>query len=463
MGAFDDAIAELEAGRPDVGHRKLLDHVASVQAEHGDGLELAAALAELAQFRLSAGDLRASADAMQAAVAIPLPEEHRAHALTLALNHGELLSRIGRCEEAIPLLEENVRGREALHGEKSPAVAYARIPLGACYHAVGRTEDAVAQLRIATASLWDDGNARFGQAIGHLALIEGPQVFQGVAGTSTRVHEDLVWTLDSVMPEIGAERRIAALGGAAEWLDATGYGAGQPRLQALAMITNLARGAGLQGPRVNALLHMHQIALQRGDQGLAVQTMLGLALAESEADDIHAAEASYNLAISLAADLGVDVQSDVQRNYGLFLAEIGRLGAAEAALRRAVELADAPDALGMAELSYGIFAQHQGRPDEAALLLKAGLDKLPADHPDRAFGEDHLQAVRERRACRCGETRDVGAELTAYVQEKMPGIVARITVSDGNPNVELVRQPSNDEMGLLRTIVQEAWQRLAPR
>jgi Tfp pilus assembly protein PilF len=389
---------------------------------------------------------------------VPLSVEHREHALALALNYGELLTKTGRAADAIGVLSANLTDRERHFGGAHPSVAQAKIPLSAALFGVGQVDRAVDVARQAASALWDDGSPQFGHALGHLALMVGPSVFEGLIGTPTAVHEELIWSLETAIPEVDPHSRIAALGGAAEWLEVTGDANGQARLKALAVLTNVARSVGADRERQQALAQMHAIALARDDARLALQTMLGLALAESEAGQEASAEASYHLAAVTAEPLGPDAVSDVYRNFGLFLGEIGRADDADAALRRSVEVAASAEARGHAELSYGIYAQHEGRSAEAALLLTSALAKLPANHPDRAFAQVHLQALRERRPCGCGAPQQIDADLTALVLEQLPaGLVDSVRVVDGHPQVQVLRSPAPSEMDLIRAAVEQAW------
>jgi Tfp pilus assembly protein PilF len=170
-------------------------------------------------------------------------------------------------------------------------------------------------------------------------------------------------------------------------------------MQVMAALADRARDAGEHAARADAFAWLARILDARGDAVQAIDAVLGLALAESDAGSPQAAEAHYRDALKRAEGQGPAAKSKVLRNWGLHLAAARRRDQAEEILEQAASearLAGDADLLGRALLALGILV---GRRDDRALAashLEAGLRLIPATDPDAICARNHLAALSAR-------------------------------------------------------------------
>jgi hypothetical protein len=170
-------------------------------------------------------------------------------------------------------------------------------------------------------------------------------------------------------------------------------------------ISNRAGDAGEHGARSEAFAWLIEALDRRGDALQAVDAVLGLALAESDAGMPSAAERRYREALERAATLASAARSKALRNFGLFLAGAARREEAERLLEDAVsEASTARDdaLLGQAQIALGIFRQHSADRVGARAAIEAGLALLSPTDPDALCGRTHLEALEHDGDCECG-------------------------------------------------------------
>jgi tetratricopeptide (TPR) repeat protein len=238
----------------------------------------------------------------------------------------------------------------------------------------------------------------------------------------------------------------------------------------LTAMANLEGDLGFQGdPKrrrevIQQLIDLHEAASRPRD---ALQARLGLALAQSDANDPDGAVATYRDLIDRAqrqSDLRMVARG--RRELGLLLAEVHKPNEAEPLLRQAFTNARATgdqELIGRNGVALGVFLQHQKQLQEARSLLSESSALLPQTHSDVALARAHLQALDSGQSCTCeANSRAAIAEtFLSIIQEKMPpGSIAKVDVKiiDKAVHVEATttRELNESERLLLQQLVDGA-------
>jgi tetratricopeptide (TPR) repeat protein len=151
----------------------------------------------------------------------------------------------------------------------------------------------------------------------------------------------------------------------------------QATLNALSILANTGRDLGDQAGRIEAIQRVLASYDRQGRAEDALMTALGLAMAQSDAGDEEEALRTYASAYSRAERIGrPELKSQVLRNWGLALKEVGQVGPAEQRLGEAVAQARRgadDETLGRADIALGLLLQHEGRLTDARAVLEEGL------------------------------------------------------------------------------------------
>jgi tetratricopeptide (TPR) repeat protein len=238
----------------------------------------------------------------------------------------------------------------------------------------------------------------------------------------------------------------------------------QMTLNALSAQANLGGDVGDQTGRVEAIQRVLASYDRQGRTDEALMAALGLAMAQSDAGNLDDALRTYESALSRARR--PEQRSQVLRNWGLALKEAGRSGPAEQRLTEAVtqaRLGGDGELLGRARIALGLFLQHEERLGDARTVIEEGLAVLDPVHPDAMIGRSHLSAVLDGRSCGCGDLgTTIEAAFREFVLAKVPGDLLAglsVKVEDGDfrINVELSREPGEEELERLNGVVQSAY------
>jgi tetratricopeptide (TPR) repeat protein len=357
-------------------------------------------------------DLPRAVSALRAAVAsAPLSGAGRTARLDDLTELGQLLAEQGELDEAENVLRQALGERATFYGVEHPGYAFGLGALAAFELLRGRVVEARCLCDQALHVLLEAGHPRAGGVAALRAFAVLAQTGAGAgaeAGVELYACADaldrpaLIELVHSVLDRAEyAEPRRALSALIALWPIALRRLGGDHELglHVAVAICNRARESGEHRLRIETFGWLIQALDRAGDRERAVDAVLGLALAASDAGDARAAERHHRDALERAGQLGAGSRSLAQRNYGLFLASSGRRAEAERALDAAVGEARAADdaaLIGRALTALGIFQAHGGERKRARENLAAGLSLLARTDPDALCGQSHLEALLRR-------------------------------------------------------------------
>lgn len=446
----------------------------TVVAAHGPGSPAsAAAQSDLGHLLLNSNQPDRAVEYYRQAAAARVPDdpEGRKDHLTYRLNLGVALQLAGRLDEAEAELRDSAGERLAFYGRGHAGYAFGLEPLAEVLLARGDLPAARQVIEETVDNFWRNGHERVATA-----LVLRAEIWQAGGGQG-RLFPGLDRLPDEIVEQVAASvlnRRgtgdpatyRALLADLAATLEERLGPDHQSTLNALSMLANTGHDLGDQAGRVEAIQRVLASYDRQGRAAEATMAAQGLAMAYGDAGDHEQALRTYAAAWSRADQLGrPELASQVLRNWGLALAEVGHTGPAEQRLSEAVAQAGratGSEILGRAQVALGIFLQHQQRLPEARAALEEGLSVLAPAHPDAIIGQSHLAAVAAGRTCGCGDLE--GALVDAFrrfVLGRLPADLLAdldVTIEDGDfqIRVELRREPTEEEIERLNGAIQSA-------
>ena len=472
---FDQALELVREGRGPEAERLLGELAERARQEHGaESAQHAAALYDMAKIRIAVGDLARAVEPLRAAANIRVAgEEGERERLTYNMNLGDVLDRLDRLDEAELVLREGLAGREQLYGLGHPGYAFGLEPLASVLFRQGKNEEAFEAANRAVRLLWDHGNPKVAVALATrapIAIASGGKAFDETGALPEELFDQLVHEVLARADRDDPTLQLVVLD---ELQDAISSrrGSSSPMLPlVLAAMTNGAREAGDGEARVAAFRVLVAWLDGHDDAEQALDAMLGLALALDDGDDAQGARQAYEDSLARAERLASpDAVARVLRNYALFCSHRDEPAEASQLFERALGAADGTEGA-RTSIAFGIFRQHHGALEQAAELLRAGLAGLDPAEPDTLYARSHLQAIEQGGSCGCGRMDEsLGEALTEMVRPDLPpGLLhrLRVTIGDGGPPqiaVELARDPTEAELALLESVVNQAVAQLQAR
>lgn len=451
--------------------------------------EYAVAANDLATVLMSVGQYRRAAE-----VLIPVcsgqPSEDpqaRRDLLTFLVNLGRAAELAGDPDTAEQALRFGLEGRLVTYGRQHPGYAFGLEPLAALLLKRGKAAEALDMLEEAVDILWGHTHPRVAAALAlraeALKATGSPTPAFAAKNIDELPDEGVEAVAFHAVERVGqADPKLSrqVLADLIPWLTRRLGPDHSVTLNALVAASNVERMLGPEGDTKNREDLIRQamgIYERQGRTREAVQALMGLALVRSEAGDIEGAAAAYEQASGRAE--GLDdraLRSQVLRNHGLLLAELGRkdpaspqaaerLRGAEDKLSWAVfeaEQSGDKETLGRAEVALGVFLQHANRPGEAKPMVQGGVEHLDPAHPDAITGRSHLRALEAGEPCGCGDPKRATAEaFREFVLTRLPAdLLEDVTVvpkeRDVDVKVKFNRKPSDDELQHLNRVIQHA-------
>lgn len=478
-GAVERALALLRsgdaAGAEDIVRQAVAE--ARVRFEPGSS-GIASACCDLGNVLFAAGQLEQAIEAYREACAPPGAGDEAAtrNRLTYLVNLGEALAQAGELEDAERALRESVAERVAVYGRDHAGHAFGLLPLAELVSARGRAAEALPIADQAIQILWNDQHPRVTSAIaarGRIVAALGDaspeNAYAWISPPGAAILQDIVEGVLSRFQGADPALERRALGDALAFVERCAGPSDPLTMPLLMQAANAERdyGDACDHDRRVAAIRRVLAAYDAGEDAAGgLQTVLGLALAESDAGRSEAALAAYEDARRRADAIGEPaLLSQVDRNFGLFLADLDRRVEAERHLRQAVaEASRGPDAevLGRAEIALGLFLQHGGDVEPARRSLERALGLMDPAHPDALCARSHLEAIEAGSSCGCG---DMGGALASafreYVLARLPeGLVRDLKVDlregDFALEVEMDREPTKEESETFERVVRHA-------
>ncbi len=468
---FSEAISIMQSGQIWEAEQVMKSLVESVTTESGeDSSERAMALYRYASLLIAMDDLtRAIALLREACDIAKANETLDQQLLTYQMNLGLTLSQNGVHQEAIEVLEENLKFREQFFGKRHSGYAFG---LNALAEALITAKQSKVTLPLINESIKID-----------LASMN-PNIIDGIALKAVILEmlgKEEIFPDWSKLPEegqlqvldhahgmsrthppgilLGLYQKLRPLFESRKQQDP------QKLIEVDVAISNFARQVEDHIARIEAFQRIFQVIGEEHPE--SINTLLGLAMAYAEADAISQADETYAYAVQIANRTETpELQAQVFRNYAIHLAETGCDEQAETMHQRAVECAresNREELLGRTLCAYGIFLQHTGQTENVIPLLEESLLYLPQSHPDALCSESHLKAVRLGESCPCSETNTESYVefLKKLVIDRAPeGLVDQISYDESDlespVSVSVTREPTEEESKQLFDAIQNA-------
>ncbi len=311
--------------------------------------------------------------------------------------------------------------------------------------------------------LWTEGHPRVGVLLALRAAIladleVSPVYDERMASLPDEIFDEALEAVIAMSEGAIRPTFVALVQATAELVEAR-QGLSEALVQMHIVLSNVARETGQHGARVAALAWLAARFEEAGDEEQAHAVRLALALAHSDEGELEPANALYAEALARAEGLRAGARvAATCRNYGLFLAECEARDEAEPLLRRAVQ-GSTGEELGRSLVALGIFLQHGEEPEAEGLLANA-IEALPPAHPDAICARSHLTALRRGSDCGCGTEQDQAKAYTETIRALIlphapEGLIGELRWADGL-QMELTREPSEEELALLHKLVEHA-------
>lgn len=476
---FEQAMKLLREGHAVEAEGLLEEAQNQVKAEFGENsTQLASALADRAMFLASLQDIGRAVQYLRQACAIDAPGEQAFRdRLTNLMNLGDLLRVLGEFEDAERVLRLGLQGRSTFYGETHAGYAFGLEPLAAVLSVIGRDHEALELIEKAIGILKAVQNPQLVSALATrstIAVALGKEPFDDLEYLTEEQFTRLLIEISSRVGDVDAVHQCEAMDSLDDIICKRFGETSVMRIRLATDKSEVARQGGLFTHREAALTFVYQEYLRRNERKMALEALLGLALAYSDTGHLSQADETYQECEKLARAIGDSAYlAKTLRNTGIFYSENAQLEKAEKHMSEAVVLAkQAGDRvkLGEAQVALGIFQQHHGRPDEAKILLESGIELLDPAHPHALMARSHLTAIVKGKGCGCGDMSGaIGQALEELVMPHIPkGLIDSIQVTirkDGSPhvNVTLERALSNEEKELLDRVINQALNELRHR
>lgn len=477
----------LDAGDAVAAERVVADAAREAKERHGpESHEYALAANDWGTVLVKMRQYGRAVDAFRDACVGPWPRgEALRDRLNFLMNYGQALAYSGRVDEAEPVLQQALSGREGFYGPGHPGYAVGLEPMAELMLRRSRPEAAVAMIDEAVAVFRRVGHPRLVPAMAlraeavKAAGSDAPP-FEGAEQLSDAQVDELARFVFGRLGQAPAETLRRVVSGLVSILSARLGEDHQTTLNALTLLANLEKELGEGGDfavRQDAIRRTLAAYDRRGEHRRAAQAVLALAAAQREATQHDAALATYRDALDRAERLGdLVLRSQALRRQGELLAVMDRLDEAEEALWLSVAVAEqadgAAEAVGRAQAALGGFFRKAGRPAEALPLLRDALEKLPDAHPDAARAREHLKAAEDgTSAAPAGEDDESMADaFRQFVMSRVPpDLLARLDIArvghEFKVGVHVKRKPADEEVQLLNRVIHEAaaqFRRLQP-
>ena len=483
--AMQDALQLCQSDKTGEAEEKMVRAAEQVRQRFGAGSpQDAIAHSELGTILLKIGRIDRAIDAFRESVIGPTPADPQAmrDRLTFLMNLGQTLQLAQRFDEAEVALGKGLEGRLSFYGREHAGYAFGLEPLAEVMYRLGKTDMAIAMMEEVVGNFWHNGHPRVAGAIAIRA-----QMLKS-AGKPDAPFVGLEKMPVETIDEIGkkAIARVArtedlkvsraVLVDLIPLLTSRLGAAHRQTVAALVTASNIERKLGKEGDpaiRQAAIQKVIEIFDGQSRPHDALKAVLGLALAQSDADQNTKAAETYQQALTRVAAMDdTREKSQVLRNYGLLLADMRRDPEAEQRLREAISEAEKshePEMLARALIALGIFLQHRSRPADARVLLARALPMLEATHADAISCKSHLGAIEAGNPCGCGDTNAVLEQaFREFVMARLPaGLLNRldVTLKDGSftVGVHVNRQPTPQEIQSVNRAMEHASQEFKRR
>lgn len=431
----------------------------------------------LASCQVAGGLIERSIATLRRACLQPYPSDPAAQKiyLTLFMNLGDVLRRNSQLAEAEQFLRRGLTGRERFYGKTHAGYAFGLEPLADTLFAQGKVEEALPLYEETVTIFGNDNHPRLIPTLAHRALAEKAlhpesKPFEDLSGN------DVMWTqLGEALVEFATSQPDTGIApGLWDAQAALAQHLGEThdhRAALLTILSNIERLSELEGSNgrwQKALMLATNLYHKSNQKDLMLQTMQGVAMAQSEAGDNTAAQATYERVAGLAQKMdNPAVHCRALRNLGLFLSQQDQRTAAEHVLRQALTVsagvAMARSEHARAQIALGIFLQHGGNLTAAEPLLVEAIKTLPPDHPNSFPARNHLNAIRTNQSCGCGDGYTALLDgFQAYLDTQLPPewrskVHARLDPDDGGLAIKVEMLLGKGEPERLNHIVSHAW------
>ncbi len=411
--SFERAVTLLHAdNKPgaDAAMQEVVDRAASFNSA---GLVYADALFKHALILSAAGEPDRAAERCRQAVAVPATDEvARKARLNYQLNLGDMLTRLRRLDEAEVVLRESLSGRRLAYGERHAGYAAGLSAIADLELARGRYAEALAAvdeaLTIVSAAAPERAPAELALRAYAVTAGGGADPLRGWEGLAPEGKNALVRS--ALQRSSQAEPRIAqaVLVELRDRLTADEGDAGL-KLSVYIAISHVAQRTGDHETRIAAAREAVRLCQDRPERSALAAAQRNLAQALADAGRNDEVPAVYAAAVDAARETGqLPLLSDILRTYALWADTAGRPEVAEPLYAEAAQHGASSGAWathGRSSTAFGVFLQHQARPDQARRWLEEAIAHLPPNHSDIVIARQHLDALNRGVPCGCAGGR----------------------------------------------------------
>jgi tetratricopeptide (TPR) repeat protein len=462
----------LKAGQPVEAISQMQAAVQAVKESTGNpSCAYAKGLFNLAMLHIAAGDMASGAeDCRLAAESCPDSAAGRKDRLTYLMNAGQLLSRAGRSDAAIEVLETSLNERIELYGPDHAGTAYGQQALADVYLSAGRFSEGLELGEKSLETFFHENHHEYPSALATTTALASAiglsdhEVWEYAPSNDGEVVKPLIQSAMLLVPTMPDKSGLRYLHQLYDWAKNYLPADSPPLMNILALWSNLAIECGDGQERQLATAKAVETARLMDDPAVLVNALEGRALMLSDigapAEEVRTA---YEEVLQLAKthELTSDA-AGVQRNWALFEAEAGFVEKANQQFVSALndaQLSGDNEMLARTQIAYGIFHQHHQQNSQAVPLLESGIANLDPLHPDAACAVLHQVALAENLACPCSGDTAIAKEAIGQLAQRffaksgLDDIIESVAYGDDEQaglKVELSREPSPQEMQRLQ-------------
>ena len=468
--AFEQAMDHYRRGKLAEARRVMNEAETQIAELVGeDHPEYARVLFQHCSFCLAIEEFENAVEKCRKAAAIEGKDEaSRKDQLTYGMNLGEILQFVGRDEEALQVIENNVAARAEFYGEDHSGYSYGLAELASALIRADRADEALAAAEKCVSIDLANQNAHVSMSL----------LYQGIAACQTGKPNEAFSRWEQLQPEwrhslvenfefridkFDPNLLIFPLQQLARVVEEHPTSDDQDLLGVLSILSNVAREAEVHPVRISALQEMVQLTREEMNVEDHVYSLKALAIAHGDAGDRKSESTTFETAISFCRDNGMKSalagclrESAIAAGRARDPEADSRHQAAVAAARASGDQLELGKSLG----ARGIFLHHQGKPKEAVPLLEESILLLPDEERYRFFVLNHVEPARKGEACQCSDQGPltIAAMLKkAMIREVGSDLVSDVKYSPDDPenpySIELARELNPDELQK----VNDAW------
>jgi tetratricopeptide (TPR) repeat protein len=464
---LDECIRLVRQGQVVEGLSRMKEAVESVKTSSGErSLKHAQGLFHLATLYISAEQLdQAAIVCREAAECCPSNTQGKKDRLTYLMNTGQMLSRLGKNDEAIDVLTVGLAEREALYGLDHAGTAYGQQALAEVMLRASRFDEGV---DLASKALDIFASQQHQETLSAMVTLtalrsaagdDAAETFSIMPTDTEDFSQSFVIQASDLAGTMPDESGMDYLEQLSEWASNSLPAESTALINATISWSNLATDRNHDEHRRRAMDRSVELARQRSDKSVLANVLQGKALLMSDIGTIQDVREAYQEAYDQAMELDLSAEAaGILRNWAIAESDVDGKTAIEK-FQSALQLAEKAqdnEVAARTQIALGIFHQHHKAPEQARPLLKAGIDRLGPLHSDAACGLLHQVALDTGLSCPCHGGEEVAETAVAELAKRyfehsgLDDLIGEVAfVREGeNPglHIRVIRKPNEKEL-----------------